>query len=56
MENEYTIKLRKRILEKIEDLKSKIETNEPCPENEQTVSLLVSIDDLLEECLSNWYY
>ena len=52
----YEDRLRKIILEKIEDLKNKIETNEPCPEKEQDISLLVNVDDLLEECLNNWYY
>jgi len=52
----YTETLRQRILEKLEDLKTKIETNEPCPETEQDIHLLVGIDDELEGCLNNWYY
>ena len=55
-EDKYEINLRKRILEKLNDLKEKIETNEPCPELEQDVNLLIDIDDHLEECLNNWYY
>lgn len=55
-DKEYMEKLRKDILSKLEDLKNKIETNEPCPESEQGVHLLVSIDDELESCLNNWYY
>jgi len=48
--------IRKRILERIDDLKKKIETNEPCPENEQDIHLLLQIDEELETCLNNWYY
>ena len=55
-EDKYEINLRKWILEKLNDLKEKIETNEPCPELEQDVNLLIDIDDHLEECLNNWYY
>jgi hypothetical protein len=52
----FSRNLRKRILESIDDLKNKIERNEPCPENEQDLHLLMGIDDRLEECLNNWYY
>lgn len=55
-EQKYEDNLRNRILEKLNDLKEKIETNEPCPESEQNVNLLIDIDDRLEECLSSWYY
>lgn len=48
--------IRDNILKKLKDLQHKIETNEPCPETEQTMELLVGIDDLLETCLNNWYY
>ena len=55
MEN-YEDKLRKNIIEALEDLKKKIESNEPCPEKEQDLNLLIEIDDRIEECLNNWYY
>jgi hypothetical protein len=48
--------IRKKILERLEDLKEKIEENTPCPENEQDLELLIEIDDRLEECLGAWYY
>ena len=53
----YTVEgLRKRLLEKIEDLKNKIETNEDFPESEQDYDSLSHIDDLIDEILNNWYY
>ena len=52
----YEEKLRKKVLEKIEDLKKKIENNEDMPHGKQDINLLVDIDDNLEECLTNWYY
>lgn len=55
MEN-YSLELRKRILEDLKNLSHKIETNEPCPESDQTISMLVDISDKIEECLNNWNY
>lgn len=55
MEN-YEQKLRNSLLKKIDDLRQKIEKNEPCPEQEQDISLLIEIDDRLTECLGAWYY
>ena len=52
----YEMELRKIILNKLQDLKDKIENNEPCPESEQDTDLLVEIDDRLEECLDYWNY
>jgi len=49
-------KLRKRILEHIEDLKQKIETNEDFPESKQDLDSLIFIDDAIDEILSCWYY
>ncbi|MCK9446310.1 hypothetical protein M0Q50_05400 [bacterium] len=54
--NEYTISLRQRILRKLDDLRNKIETNEPCPEKEQDLDLWVEVDDGIETLLNNWYY
>lgn len=55
MEN-YSLELRKRILEDLKKLSDKIETNEPCPEEPQTIELLIDISDKIEECLNNWNY
>ena len=52
----YIDDLRIRIIEKINDLKEKIENNEPCPEQDQNENMLSEIDDNLEICLNNWYY
>ena len=53
-ENKQRMKL--RILEKLKDLTSKIETGEELPHQEQDYHLLSEIDDRLEEILNNWYY
>lgn len=53
---DYIPTIRKNILSKIDDLRNKIESNEPCPEMEQNIDMLVDIDDYLENCLNNWYY
>jgi len=55
MEN-YIDGLRSRILKQLDDLRSKIETNEPFPEGEQSVSDLHDIQEWIEHCLNNWYY
>lgn len=55
-DEEYLEELRERILEKLDDLREKIESNESCPEKEQDLDLLSDIIDNLDECLSNWYY
>jgi len=47
---------RKKLLEKIEDLKKKIETNEPFPESEQDLGSLIFIQESIDEILSCWYY
>ena len=48
--------IRKRIIEKLDDLKAKIETNEPFPEDTQDVEFLFDVDDKVEEILNRWYY
>lgn len=52
----YVPVLRERILKDLELLKQYIETNEPCPEKEQDIDMLVDISDNIEECLNNWHY
>jgi len=54
--NKFEQSLRKKIVERLEDLKEKIEENTPCPENDQDLELLSDINERLEECLNNWYY
>ena len=56
MESDYKKKLRGRVLDKIRDLKEKIETNEPFPEGEQDIDFLIEVDDQVEEILNAWYY
>jgi hypothetical protein len=55
MEN-YIDDLRARILKQLADLTEKIETNEPFPESEQSVSDLSDIQENIEQCLNRWYY
>ncbi len=47
---------RKRLLEKIEDLKKKIETNEDFPESKQDVGSLDYIEESIDDILASWYY
>ena len=55
MEN-YIDDLRARILKQLADLMEKIETNEPFPESDQSISDLSDIHDDLEHSLNRWYY
>ena len=48
--------IRKGIIEKLDDLKAKIESDEPFPEDTQDVEFLVDTDDKLSEILNRWYY
>jgi len=48
--------LKARILLKIKDLDTKIQNEEPFPEDNITIEDLMNIDDQLEEILNNWYY
>lgn len=48
--------IRKGIIKKLDDLKAKIETDEPFPEDTQDVEFLVDTDDKLSEILNHWYY
>lgn len=52
----YEISHRLNLLKHIEDLKTKIETNEDFPEGPQTLESLIEIDDNIEACLGCWYY
>lgn len=53
---EYIPVVKEKILKKLEDLKKKIETDEPYPEKNQNVDDLSDIDSSLEEILNKWYY
>ena len=55
-ETNYKKQLRGRLLDRIRDLKEKIETNEPFPEGEQDIDFLIEADDQVEAILNNWYY
>ena len=55
-ETAFKKQLRGRLLDRIRDLKEKIETNEPFPEGEQDIDFLIEADDRVEEILNNWYY
>lgn len=48
--------IRKAIIKSLDDLKAKIETDEPFPEDTQDVEFLVDTDDKLSEILNHWYY
>lgn len=53
---DYIDELRIKIIKQLDDLKSKIENNEPCPEKNQDIDMLVDISDNIDLCLNNWYY
>jgi hypothetical protein len=48
--------VRKRIIEKLDDLKAKIESDEPFPEDTQDIKFLFDAEDRIEEILNHWYY
>ena len=52
----YEVSLRKRLLEKLEDLKVKLSENKDFPHGKQDVKSLIQIDESIDECLNNWYY
>jgi hypothetical protein len=55
-EKNYEVSLRKRMIEKLEDLKIKLLENEDFPHGKQDVHALIQIDESIDECLNNWYY
>jgi hypothetical protein len=52
----YSEKLREQILKDLKELSTNIKTNVDCPEKAQDLDLLISIHDLIDECLNNWRY
>lgn len=52
----YQETLRLRILDRLKDLTSKIETGEEFPHGEQDYKFLIEVDDRLDSILNAWYY
>lgn len=52
----YIPKLKQNIIDKIDDLKTKIETEEPFPHGNMDIEFLGDVSDKIEEILSAWYY
>lgn len=52
----YIPKLKFDLLSKLDDLKSKIETEEPFPHGNMNLDFLIEASDRIEEILNNWYY
>lgn len=51
------IELRDRVLKKMDDLRNKLVTNEPTPENGGlNLESLYEIEERIDEALSAWYY
>jgi hypothetical protein len=48
--------LKSDVLNKINDLRYKIETEEPFPHGNMDLEFLVEASDRLEEILNSWYY
>lgn len=54
--NQSINEFRKRLLDKLEDLTSKIKDETPFPEKEQDLDSIIDIDSEIERILENWYY
>ena len=52
----YIPKYKKDLLTKINDLKNKIENEEPFPHGDIDLDFLIETSDRIEEILNNWYY
>lgn len=48
--------MKSNLLDKLKDLTSKIETEEPFPDGNMDIDILCEISDKIEEILNNWYY
>lgn len=54
---DYKKVLKGRVLDKLRDLKEKIETEEVFPDDrEQDIEFLCEADDRIDEILNAWYY
>lgn len=49
-------KVRIRLIDKIIDLKDKISGNEDLPHSPQDLKFLFDVEELIDNCLNNWYY
>ena len=56
LKKDFEADLRQKILIRLQDLHTKIETNEKYPEKEQDINSLIEIDDTLDNILNSWYY
>jgi hypothetical protein len=52
----YIPKAKSNLLDKLNDLKDKIEKEEPFPHGNMDLDFLVDVSDTLEEVLNRWYY
>lgn len=52
----YIPKMKSDLLNKLNDLKVKIETEEPFPHGNMDLEFLLDVHDKIEEVLTNWYY
>jgi hypothetical protein len=53
---EYTEWLRGETLERLDNLRKKVSSNERTPYGEQDMEMLTEIVHKLDECLKNWYF
>lgn len=52
----YIPKMKYDLLKKLDDLKNKIETEEPFPHGNIDLDFLCEVSDKLDELLNAWYY
>jgi hypothetical protein len=52
----YIPKMKSDLLDRINDLKNKIETEEPFPHGNMDLDFLCDVSDNIDEILNNWYY
>lgn len=52
----YIPKMKSDLLDKLKDLTTIIETEEPFPHGNMNLDFLCEISDKIEEILNNWYY
>lgn len=52
----YIPKLKNNLLSKLEDIRIKIENEEPFPHGNIDIEFLSDLDDRLDDILNNWYY
>jgi hypothetical protein len=52
----YIPKIKSDLLDKLKDLRNKIETEEPFPHGNMDLDFIVDVSDTIEEVLNNWYY